>query len=93
MQNRDGKQISAQVSKMGAITFQDGKNFVLDRHPIQLKNEHGTPVVLEVLPYGNYDREKPDEGWVTTTFSTGWNPEMLIAVRITSQDVDLKWGY
>lgn len=94
MNNRDGMQVSAQVSKMGVITLNQGQNFVMDGYPFQVKNDRETAVTLEVLPFGNYDRDNPSNNqWVTTTFAPGWNPEMLVAIKASSQDVDLKWGY
>lgn len=92
MKNRDGQQISAQVSKMGTITL--AEDFILDGYPFQLKNDRDTAVTLKVLPYGNYDRENPSNNqWVETSFAPGWNPEILVGIKATSQNVSLKWGY
>lgn len=94
MQNRDGQQVSAQVSKMGVITLNQVQNFVMDGYPFQVKNDRDTAVTLEVLPYGNFDRDNPSNSqWVTTNIAPGWNPEILVAIKASSQDVDLKWGY
>lgn len=88
MNNRDGKQISAQVSKMGEITINQGENFVLEGHPFQLKNDSESSVTLQVNLYGM------EEGtWISTIFYPGWNPEILRAVKADSINTALKWGY
>lgn len=50
MLNRNGDTISAQISKMGPITFQPGQPFRLGQ-PFNLKND-GEAVILEVNLWG-----------------------------------------
>lgn len=86
--NRNGDVVSAQVSCMGVITLNAGQNFSLKGRPFQIKNEADSPVTLEVSLKGMAEGE-----FVTTTFDTGWNPEICREVKTTSAAVDLKWGY
>lgn len=85
MLNRQGDTVSAQISEMGAVTFQDGKPFSLGR-PFNLKNDGEAACFLEVnlqgMPRGEYIR---------TRFETGWNPEIINEIKPTNAK-GLLWG-
>lgn len=87
MMNRNGDVVSAQVSVMGAIEFEDSENFKKDT-PFCIKNDGETAVTLEVNLWG-----MPQGQFVTTRFETGWNPEIIREVKYTSQELSLLWGY
>lgn len=84
MLNRNGDTISAQISKMGPITFQPGQPFRLGK-PFNLKND-GEAVILEVNLWGMAENE-----WVTTRFETGWSPEIIRSIK-PSASPNLFWG-
>lgn len=87
MQNRNGDMVSPQVSVIGAVEFTDGQNFKKDT-PFCIKNDSDTAVFLEVNLWGM------DEGeFVQTRFETGWNPEIVREIKVTSQTNALLWGY
>ena len=87
MQNRNGDMVSPQVSVIGAVEFTDGQNFKKDT-PSCIKNDGDTAVFLEVNLWGM------DEGeFVQTRFETGWNPEIVREIKVTSQTNALLWGY
>lgn len=87
MQNRNGDMVSPQVSVIGAVEFKDGQNFKKDT-PFCIKNDGDTAVFLEVNLWGM------DEGeFVQTRFETGWNPEIVREIKVTSQTNALLWGY
>ena len=85
MRNRQGDTVSAQISEMGAITFQDGQPFDLGR-PFSIKNDGEAPCFLEVKLYG-----MPEGEFIKTRFETGWNPEIVKQVKPTSAP-GLLWG-
>lgn len=85
MRNRQGDTVSAQISEMGAITFQDGQPFDLGR-PFNVKNDGEAAVFLEVNLWG-----MEPEQYVTTRFDVGWNPEIVRSIKTTSAP-RLFWG-
>lgn len=85
MLNRQGDTVSAQISEMGAVTFEDGKPFRLGR-PFNLKNDGEAACFLEVNLWG-----MPRGQYVTTRFDTGWNPEIINEIKPTSAP-GLLWG-
>lgn len=90
MLTRSNEVVSAQIGKMGAITgLQDG-NFSLEGGmPFNIKNDGEEQVELEVKLAGD-----ETDSFVSTVFYPGWNPEIVNAVKQTSQaDLNLKWGY
>lgn len=90
MVNRNGEQISAQVSNFGPITGLTDGNFSLSNgSAFLIKNDGTADVELEVLPAGS------DDGvFVTTKFAPGWNPEIVKEIKATSLAMlNLKYGY
>lgn len=87
MQNRNGDQVSAQVSVMGAVEFTDSANFKKDV-PFCVKNDGDTAVTLEVNLWG-----MPEGEFITTRFETGWNPEIVREIKYSSSINSLLWGY
>ena len=86
MQNRNGDQVSAQISVAGKVVFSGG-NFRKDT-PFCLKNDGDTAVTLEVNLWG-----MPEGEFISTRFETGWNPEIIREVKATSLTNALVWGY
>lgn len=85
MRNRKGDTVSAQISSMGAVSFQDGQPFDIGR-PFNLKNDGEAAVILEV----NLWSMEPGE-YIATRFDTGWNPEIIRSIKPTSAP-NLLWG-
>lgn len=90
MFTRSEEVVSAQIGKMGAITgLQDGNFSLEDNMPFNIKNDGMEQVEIEVHLAG----DKTDS-FVSTVFYPGWNPEIVTAVKQTSQaGLKLKWGY
>jgi len=90
MNTRSGEMVSPQVAKFGNIEgLQDGNFSLADGQAFLLKNEGTEDVSLEVTPAGSEDGV-----FIETRFETGWNPEIIKAVKQTSlSNVKLKWGY
>lgn len=82
--------VSAQISKMGAVTGLDTGNFSIPTVPFNLKNDGDDVVELEV----NLWDMKPGE-YVKTIFEVGWNCEIVREIRqdANAADFNLKWGY
>ena len=82
--------VSAQIGKMGTIDgLQNGNFSLLDGQCFNVKNDGMQPVLLHVQLAGMSDGE-----FVETKFETGWNPEIVKAVKQTSlSGINLKWGY
>jgi hypothetical protein len=87
MQNRNGDSVSAQISVAGSVVFTDGKNFKKDE-PYCIKNDGETAVELEVNLWG-----MPEGVFIRTRFETGWNPEIIREIKVTSLTGSLLWGY
>lgn len=88
---RSGEQVSAQIGKMGSITDLATADFSLsDGVNFNIKNENTAPITLEVQLAGMADNET-----VQTTFSLGWNPEIVkrIVKNASLSNYNLKWGY
>lgn len=85
MLNRQGDTVSAQISEMGAVTFENGQPFRLGR-PFNLKNDGEAACFLEVNLWG-----MPPGQYVTTRFDTGWNPEIINEIKPTAA-TGLLWG-
>lgn len=85
MLNRQGDTVSAQISEMGAVTFENGQPFNLER-PFNLKNDGEAACFLEVNLWG-----MPREQYVTTRFETGWNSEIINEIKPTAA-TGLLWG-
>lgn len=85
---RIGAGVSAQIARMGEITFTDGEFRIPNNVPFQIKNDGEEAVTLEVLL---------DQMWegnfIETSFAPGWNPEIVRAVKEPEGTVDLKYGY
>lgn len=88
MTNRNGDLVSAQISVIGKVEFTDGANFKKDV-PFCIKNDGETAVELEVKLWGMAE----SDGFVKTRFETGWNPEIVREIKVTSQTNALLWGY
>lgn len=86
MTNRNGDLVSAQVSVAGPVSF-DGGNFRKDV-PFCVKNDGEAAVVLEVNLWG-----MPEGEFIATRFETGWNPEIVREIKVTSSKNALLWGY
>lgn len=86
MTNRNGDLVSAQVSVAGTVSF-DGGNFRKDA-PFYVKNDGEAAVVLEVNLWG-----MPEGEFIATRFETGWNPEIVREIKVTSSKTALLWGY
>lgn len=85
---RVGSVVSAQIGRMGEITFTDGVFRLPNNVPFNIKNDGDEAVELEVT------LDKMAEGdFVTTMFEPGWNPEIVRVVKEPSDDADLKFGY
>lgn len=87
---RSGEGVSAQIGKMGTITWLANGDFSLaDGKCFNIKNDGNSAVMLEVQLAGMSENET-----VTTLFEVGWNPEIVKAVKQTSlSSLNLKWGY
>ncbi len=85
MLNRQGDTISAQISDMGPISFEEGQPFSLGR-PFNLKNDGESACILEVNLWGMTRGE-----FLTTRFETGWNPEIIREIKPTDAE-GLMWG-
>ena len=85
MLNRQGDTVSAQISAMGAVTFENGQPFSLGR-PFNLKNDGEAACFLEVNLWG-----MPPGQYVNTRFETGWNPEIIKEIKPTAA-TRLLWG-
>jgi len=89
---RSGEMVSPQIAKMGAITGLTTTNFKLpDGVVFQLKNDSYEVVTLDVKLAGMDD----NDGFVTTNFGLGWNPEIIREIKSDASltNVSLKWGY
>lgn len=78
MLNRQGDTVSAQISEMAAVTFENGQPFNLER-PLNLKNDGEAACFLEVNLWG-----MPPGQYVNTRFETGWNPEIIKEIKPTA---------
>lgn len=88
MMNRNGDQISAQISVAGEVTFGDKGSFRKDA-PFCLKNDGEAAIFLQVNLWGM----EPGQ-YVNTRFETGWNPEIIReVVQPTVANSRLLWGY
>jgi hypothetical protein len=69
--------------KDGDFKLQDGSGF-------NIKNDGANPVTLSVQLAAMKEGE-----FIETIFDTGWNPEIVKAIKKTGTDtgVTLKWGY
>jgi len=82
---RSGEMASVQIGKMGIIdttsdfSLSDGQRF-------NVKNDGEERITLEV-------QLAQMDDFISTSFDVGWNPEIVLAVKQTSQPCDLKWGY
>lgn len=87
---RAGEVVSAQISKMGAVTGLDTDNFSIPTIPFNLKNDGDDVVELEV---NLWDMEIGE--FVKTVFDVGWNPEIIREIKTNADaaDMNLKWGY
>lgn len=85
MLNRQGDTVSAQISEMGAVTFENGQPFNLGRH-FNLKNDGEAACFLDVNLWG-----MPGGQYVTTRFETGWNSEIINEIKPTAA-TGLLWG-
>lgn len=88
MNTRSNEMVSAQIGIMGTIQDLDKKDFQLDATAFNIKNDGIQPVFLDVQLAGMKEGE-----FVNTRFETGWNPEIVMKVKRTSQSVNLKFGY
>lgn len=88
MVTRSNEMVSAQIGKMGVIDV--SSDFRLDGNmPFNIKNEGEEEVELDVQLSGDETGT-----FVSTKFYPGWNPEIVTAVKQTSQaGLKLKWGY
>ena len=86
MTNRNGDQVSAQVSVIGPVNF-DGGNF-RKRYPLCVKNDGEAAVVLEVNLWG-----MPEGEFIATRFEMGWNPEIVREIKQQVRKPPLLWGY
>ena len=87
-ETRVGSVVSAQIGRMGAISFTDGEFRLPNNTPFNIKNDGEDAVKLEVT------LDKMAEGdWIETSFAPGWNPEIVRAVKEPEGTVDLKYGY
>ena len=87
---RSGEGVSAQIGKMGTITgLQDGNFQLGDGQCFNIKNDGDSAVTLEVQLAGMEDGDFSE-----THIETGWNPEIVKAVKQSSlSSLNLKWGY
>jgi hypothetical protein len=87
---RSGEQVSAQIGKMGVIDNLQVTDFTLpDGQCFNVKNDGTEAVLLEVRLSGMSEDET-----IETKFETGWNPEIVKAVKQTDlTDLQLRWGY
>ena len=92
METRSGEMVSAQVAVFGDIDAMalTKNNFKLQKGgAFVIKNEGTEPVRLWVLPAGSQDG-----AFVETTFDTGWNPELIREIKVTSlANLKIKYGY
>lgn len=80
---------SLQIAKMGVIDLSAG-NFSIEGKGFQLKNDGTTEIQLEVKLLGM----DPSSAFIKTTFSVGWNPEIIREIKQSSlSNLSLKWGY
>ena len=86
MQNRNGDQVSAQISVAGKVDFSGG-SFRKDT-PFCLKNDGETAVTLEVNLWG-----MPEGEFISTRFETGCSAEIIREVKATGLTNALVWGY
>ena len=88
--SRSGEQASIQIGRMGEITGLQAGDFSLpDGQCFNLKNDGLMAVELSVQLAG-----MEAGSFITTRFDVGWNPEIIKAVKQTSQpNTNLKWGY
>lgn len=84
---RNNAVTSIQISVMGSVTNLSSSNFALaDGRCFLLKNETANPVLLEVQLEGMTT-------FVQTYFYSGWNPEIVKAIKININSLTLSWGY
>lgn len=85
--NQNHSEVSMQVSKFGAVTNLASENFSLaGAQPFLIKNDGTENVTLEVMP-------NHGTAYVSTVFQPGWNPEIVKAIKKTSEGGTLLWGY
>lgn len=87
LSNGSGDIVNLQVSTMGSISNLSTADFTLGT-PFLIKNDDTSSVSLEV----NLWRMDPTT-FVTTNFSSGWNPELVRSIKSTSTTTNLKYGY
>lgn len=87
---RSGKFVSPQIGKMGNIDGLTNGDFTLpDGQIFNVKNDGLQPVTLAVQLAGMDDGD-----FIETNFESGWNPEIVKAIKATSlSSINLKWGY
>ena len=86
MTNRNGDQVSAQVSVIYYGQLRTGQ--LPKKIPLCVKNDGEAAVVLEVNLWG-----MPEGEFIATRFEMGWNPEIVREIKTTSQKTALLWGY
>lgn len=86
--NKSGEVNSLQVGTLGIIANIATTDFALAADaPFLLKNDGLLQVELQV-------RLINSSAWISTRFETGWNPELLKAVKANAMDgLNLKYGY
>ena len=86
--NKSGEVNSLQIGTLGVISNIATTDFSLAADaPFLLKNDGLLQVELQVKLINS-------SAWITTRFETGWNPELLKAVKANAMDgLTLKYGY
>lgn len=84
-----GEAVVFDINYFGVIEDLDTTNFTLKPgRGFKIKNDGDSAVTLEVRT------TRMEEGsFIETKFDTGWNPEVILEIKSTETEVDLKWGY
>lgn len=74
-----------QITKAGEITDLTTADFTLGGSAFLVKNDGTEAVSLSVKYVHNDD-------FITTSFSPGWNPDVIVAIELNANALTLLWG-
>lgn len=74
-----------QITKAGVISGLDTSEFALNGSAFLVKNDGAAAVSLSVK-YAHND------SFITTSFSPGWNPDVIVAIESNEEIMTLLWG-